>query len=125
MSTLSRNLRHPRTLANIGTPGSGLRRRPPHITRKARVDFEASSMPGIPSSGMSGKPSSGIPKLKMHPVIRGFAVEAHLGFKKTAAKIASKEGISPQHASAILASSSRHASTAAHRHNPLLNRVKG
>jgi hypothetical protein len=39
----------------------------------------------------------------------------HLGFKKTAANIAAKEGISKQKASAILASAGREASASAKR----------
>lgn len=48
----------------------------------------------------------------------------HPGFKAVAAKIASKEGVSKQRASAILAASSRHASASAKRSNPRLKRVK-
>ena len=48
----------------------------------------------------------------------------HLGFKKTAANIAAKEGISKQRASAILASAGRKASASAKRKNPRLNRIK-
>ena len=47
------------------------------------------------------------------------------GFKKVAAKIARKQGISKKRASAILAASTRRASPAAKRKNPRLKRVKG
>ncbi len=50
---------------------------------------------------------------------------AHPGFSAVARKIARREGVSMERARAILASSSRHASAAAHRANPRLNRVKG
>jgi hypothetical protein len=50
--------------------------------------------------------------------------KAHPGFKKAAASIARKEGISKKAASAILASSSRHASKKAKKKNPRLKRVK-
>ncbi len=49
----------------------------------------------------------------------------HPGFKAVASKIASREHISAARASAILASSSRHASAAAKRSNPRLKRVRG
>ena len=49
--------------------------------------------------------------------------KAHPGFKKAAASIAAKQGISKGAASAILASSTRKASPAAKRKNPRLNRV--
>jgi len=51
--------------------------------------------------------------------------DKHPGFKKAAASIAKKEGVSPDRARAILAASSRKASPAAKRANPRLNRVKG
>lgn len=47
------------------------------------------------------------------------------GFKKVASEIAKKEGVSKKSASAILASSSRKASTAAKAKNPNLKKVKG
>lgn len=49
----------------------------------------------------------------------------HPGFKAEAVKIARQEGVPLKSADAILASSSRRASTAAHRANPRLNRVGG
>lgn len=49
----------------------------------------------------------------------------HPGFKKVASKIAKKEGISKEKASAILAASSRRASSGAKKKNPRLNKVKG
>lgn len=48
----------------------------------------------------------------------------HPGFKAVQGKI-EKEGYSSKVAGAILASRSRHASAAAHKSNPRLNRVKG
>jgi hypothetical protein len=51
--------------------------------------------------------------------------KAHPGFSKVAASIAKKEGISKARASAILASSSRHASKKAKKKNPRLKKVKG
>lgn len=51
--------------------------------------------------------------------------KAHPGFKAVASKIAAKEGISKEHAGAILAHSTRHASKAAKKANPHLKRVKG
>lgn len=48
----------------------------------------------------------------------------HPGFKAVAKGIAKKQGISNKAASAILASSSRKASSAAKKRNPRLNRVK-
>ncbi len=49
----------------------------------------------------------------------------HPGFKKAAASIAKKEGISKKKAGAILASASRKASKSAKRKNPRLKKVKG
>ena len=49
---------------------------------------------------------------------------AHPGFKAVASKIAAKQGVSKQAASAILAASSRNASSAAKAKNPRLKRVK-
>lgn len=51
--------------------------------------------------------------------------KAHPGFKAVAAKIARKEGVSVDRASAMLAASSRNASSAAKRKNPALKKVKG
>lgn len=51
--------------------------------------------------------------------------KAHPGFKAVASKVAKKEGVSPARAAAIVASSARNASKAAHKANPRLNRVKG
>lgn len=48
----------------------------------------------------------------------------HLGFQKTAAGIADREGISLKNASAILAASTRNAGAKAKRANPRLKRVK-
>lgn len=48
----------------------------------------------------------------------------HPGFKAVARKIASKQGVSMKAASAILASSTRNASSAAKRANPRLKKVK-
>src|SRR5215471_19807684 len=50
---------------------------------------------------------------------------AHPGFKAVQSKIAEKEGVSEDRAGAILASSSRHASPAAKKANPRLNKVLG
>jgi len=52
-------------------------------------------------------------------------MKAHPGFKKTAGSIAKRMGVSKEHASAILAASSRNASAKAKRANPRLRRVKG
>jgi hypothetical protein len=48
----------------------------------------------------------------------------HPGFKNVQAKIASKEGVSPMLAGAILASATRHASAKAKAKNPNLKKVK-
>jgi len=53
------------------------------------------------------------------------AKKKHPGFKAVASKIAKKQGISKERASAILAASSRRASPAAKKKNPRLKRVKG
>lgn len=53
------------------------------------------------------------------------ATKAHPGFKAVQNKIAKKEGVSKQRAGAILAASSRRASSAAKRKNPNLKKVKG
>jgi len=50
---------------------------------------------------------------------------AHPGFKKVAAGIAKKQGISKERASAILAAGARKASPAAKKANPALKKVKG
>ncbi len=52
------------------------------------------------------------------------AGKAHPGFKAVQKKIASKEGVSMKSAGAILASSSRNASSKAKKANPRLKRVK-
>ena len=49
----------------------------------------------------------------------------HPGFKKVAAKIARKQGVSKEAASAMLAASTRNASKAAKKKNPRLKKVKG
>ena len=49
----------------------------------------------------------------------------HPGFKAVASKIAKKEGVSKEKASAMLASSSRKASSKAKKANPRLKKVKG
>ena len=49
----------------------------------------------------------------------------HPGFKAVASKIAKKQGVSKERASAILAASTRRASKKAKRANPRLKRVKG
>lgn len=48
----------------------------------------------------------------------------HPGFKKVAAKISKKEGVSKKRAGAILASATRKASPKAKRKNPKLKKVK-
>jgi hypothetical protein len=53
------------------------------------------------------------------------ASKKHPGFKAVQASIASKQGISKEAAGAILASSSRKASSAAKAKNPRLKKVKG
>lgn len=51
--------------------------------------------------------------------------KAHPGFKKVAAQIAAKQGISQGAASAILAAGARKASPAAKKANPKLRKVAG
>ena len=51
--------------------------------------------------------------------------KAHPGFKATAAKIAVKQNISVERASAILAAGARKASPAAIKKNPALKKVSG
>jgi hypothetical protein len=51
--------------------------------------------------------------------------KAHPGFKRVQAGIAKKGGYSREQAGAILAASTRNASSAAKRANPRLKRVKG
>lgn len=51
--------------------------------------------------------------------------KAHPGFKAVQAKIAKQQGISKDRAGAILASSTRKASSAAKKANPRLKKVKG
>ena len=53
------------------------------------------------------------------------ARKAHPGFKKVAAGIAKRQGISKKRAGAILAAATRRSSAAAKRRNPRLKRVKG
>lgn len=50
--------------------------------------------------------------------------KAHPGFNAVSNSIAKKEGISQQAADRILAASTRHASPAAVKKNPRLNKVK-
>lgn len=52
-------------------------------------------------------------------------MKKHPGFKKVAAGIAAKQGVSTDRADAMLAASTRRASPAAKRANPRLKRVKG
>jgi hypothetical protein len=49
----------------------------------------------------------------------------HPGFKKVAASIAKKSGVSRDRAGAILASATRKASPSAKKSNPKLKKVKG
>lgn len=51
--------------------------------------------------------------------------KAHPGFKKVAASIAKKAGVSKKEAGAMLASSTRKASKKAKKKNPRLKKVKG
>lgn len=51
--------------------------------------------------------------------------KAHPGFKKAAASIAKKQGISKDRAGAILAAGARKASPAAKKANPRLMKVSG
>ena len=53
------------------------------------------------------------------------ATKKHPGFKAVQNKIAKEQGISKEYAGAILASSSRNASTKAKAKNPKLKKVKG
>lgn len=55
----------------------------------------------------------------------GKGSSAHPGFKSVASAVAKDEGISPDRAAAIVASSSRGASKSAKKANPRLNKVKG
>ncbi len=48
----------------------------------------------------------------------------HPGFSKVAAKVAKKQGVSKERASAIIAAGARNASKAAHKANPKLNKVR-
>lgn len=52
------------------------------------------------------------------------AKKAHPGFKSVQSKIARKQGVSKKAAGAILAASTRKASSAAKKRNPRLKRVK-
>lgn len=77
-------------------------------------------------------PSLGRPAIiKALPSRRAFFIwsnsmsKKHPGFKKVAAGIAKKQGISTKEADAELAASSRNASAKAKRANPNLKRVKG
>lgn len=56
--------------------------------------------------------------------IQSAVKKRHPGFKAVQGKI-EKEGYSSKVAGAILASRTRHASAAAHKSNPKLNKVKG
>jgi hypothetical protein len=51
--------------------------------------------------------------------------KAHPGFKSVQSKIAKKEGVSKKEAGAMLASSTRDASSKAKKANPRLKKVKG
>jgi len=52
-------------------------------------------------------------------------MKKHPGFKAEQAKIAARENVSKDRAGAILANAGRHASPAAKKANPRLNRIKG
>lgn len=58
------------------------------------------------------------------PVEKAEKSEKHPGFKAVQSKVASKEGISKKKAGAIIASSTRKASSAAKMANPALKKVK-
>lgn len=49
----------------------------------------------------------------------------HMGFKAAAESVERKEGVSKERADAIIASGARHASKAARKANPRLNKVRG
>jgi len=51
--------------------------------------------------------------------------KAHPGFKAVAAKVAAKQGVSKERASAIVAAGARKASKAAVKANPALKKVSG
>jgi hypothetical protein len=51
--------------------------------------------------------------------------KAHPGFKSVARRIAAKQGVPMERANAMLAASTRKASTGAKKSNPRLKRVKG
>jgi hypothetical protein len=53
------------------------------------------------------------------------ATRKHPGFKKVAASIARRQGVSQERASAELAAATRNASASAKRSNPRLKRVRG
>lgn len=56
---------------------------------------------------------------------RSRMAKSHPGFKAVASKIAKKQGISKERASAELAAGTRRAGAKARKANPRLNRVKG
>ena len=81
-------------------------------------------------SGGSFPDLNGDGKVTKADVLKGRGVfknggSAHPGFKAAASKIAAKQGVSKEAASAILASSSRKASPAAKKANPRLKKVSG
>jgi hypothetical protein len=93
---------------------------------KGGTTLSGSAMPkqpgqfyGIPQSGMTGPNKNSVTETMK----KGGSVK-HPGFKAVASKIASKQGVSKNAASAILAASTRKASVKAKIANPRLKRVK-
>ena len=119
---------------------SKLRGKAPKMSHQQLHDFAATPTKGLPQKiGHDGKSHERPNESPAHEAKETKAQEAyeqrtgreigtdakHPGFKAVQSKIASREGISEDRAGAILAASSRHASPAAHKANPRLNRVIG
>lgn len=63
-------------------------------------------------------------KIGVHVSKRKIGVHKGMGFKEASEQIADKEGVSEDRAEAILAASTRNASSAAKKKNPNLKHVK-
>ena len=76
--------------------------------------------------GPSIKDVEDLPIVYQEGTLQHFSdAEKHPGFKAVQSKIAAKEGVSKDRAGAILAASSRNASSGAKKANPALKKVKG
>lgn len=85
---------------------------------QAQMRYMFAKHPGMAKRWEKETPKGKLPERKAR-------VGKHPGFKKAAADIAQRQGVSSDRAAAILAAGARKASTGAVRRNPRLAKVKG